>query len=302
MVQVPLENTSKNMLIAATNAFIALDDLRSRGHARNPISGEVNPVPVVTMDLRSRGVKWCIIGGTNYGKGSSREHAALEPRFLGGVAIVAKSFARIHKTNLKEQGMLPLTFDHLEDYDRIVEGDRVELPGLEDGEMLGGVMLLGSLGERRGRKGVMLVAGVWYSIGAILMVANIGSYSEASRWSRAFWCRVWLRHDRGCYLCFQSRATSSPRLYRHILQNKHYVWRHGQLLDQLWVNIADFQQIELAMANGPDSSTDPRCHFVRWATILSRVSPLPHAQRPSQPRQTGVIWPLQFARRSSLLR
>lgn len=83
----------------------------------------------------SRSATWCIIGDWNYGEGSSREHAALEPRYLGGVAIIACSFARIHETNLKKQGMLPLTFANPADYDKIALGDRVTLVGVEKGEM-----------------------------------------------------------------------------------------------------------------------------------------------------------------------
>merc|ERR1711915_127454 len=74
---------------------------------------------------------WCVIGDDNYGEGSSREHAALEPRHLGGRAIIVKSFARIHETNLKKQGMLPLTFANPSDYDKINPNDKISLLGLE---------------------------------------------------------------------------------------------------------------------------------------------------------------------------
>ena len=74
--------------------------------------------------------RWVVIGDENYGEGSSREHAALEPRYLGGRAIVVKSFARIHETNLKKQGMLPLTFSKASDYDTISGNDRVDILGL----------------------------------------------------------------------------------------------------------------------------------------------------------------------------
>lgn len=81
-------------------------------------------------DYRARGVKWVVIGDQNYGEGSSREHAALSPRLLGGAAVIARSFARIHESNLKKQGLLALTFLDPADYDRVREDDRVSLVGL----------------------------------------------------------------------------------------------------------------------------------------------------------------------------
>lgn len=78
------------------------------------------------------GVRWVAVGDENYGEGSSREHAALEPRHLGGRAIIVKSFARIHETNLKKQGMLPLTFDNAADYDKIQPTDKISLLGLKE--------------------------------------------------------------------------------------------------------------------------------------------------------------------------
>lgn len=130
-----LENISNNMLTTATNAFLPGDDPQMLGHTKNPLSHEVHVVPEVARDLQSRGIRWCIIGDHNYGEGSSREHAALEPRFLGGVAIIARSFARIHETNLKKQGMLPLTFENPDDYERIGEGDCIQLLGVEEGDL-----------------------------------------------------------------------------------------------------------------------------------------------------------------------
>lgn len=105
-----LENISNNMLTTASNASLP-NDPQLLGHTRNPLTGKVNVVPEVARDLQKNGVRWCIIGDINYGEGSSREHAALEPRYLGGTAIIVRSFARIHETNLKKQGMLPLTFN-----------------------------------------------------------------------------------------------------------------------------------------------------------------------------------------------
>jgi aconitate hydratase len=78
------------------------------------------------------GIKWVVIGDENYGEGSSREHAALEPRYLNGAAIITRSFARIHETNLKKQGMLPLTFANPSDYDKINPDDKVDIVGLQD--------------------------------------------------------------------------------------------------------------------------------------------------------------------------
>jgi aconitate hydratase len=129
-----LENISNNMLLAASNAFLASDS-QLLGHTIHPLTNEVGLIHEVARDLRARGINWCIFGDWNYGEGSSREHAALEPRFLGGVAIIARSFARIHETNLKKQGMLPLTFANPQDYDRIQLGDRITLQGVEDGEL-----------------------------------------------------------------------------------------------------------------------------------------------------------------------
>lgn len=86
---------------------------------KNQLTGEWGGVPDVARHYKSKGVKWVAVGDENYGEGSSREHAALEPRHLGGRAIIVKSFARIHETNLKKQGVLPLTFATPADYDKV---------------------------------------------------------------------------------------------------------------------------------------------------------------------------------------
>lgn len=117
-----LDNISNNMLIGAVNAANS-----EANKVLNQKSGKWDAVPAVARDYKSKGIKWVVIGDWNYGEGSSREHAALEPRHLGGLAIITRSFARIHETNLKKQGMLPLTFDNAEDYDRISPDDRVDL-------------------------------------------------------------------------------------------------------------------------------------------------------------------------------
>ena len=117
-----LDNISNNMLIGAINA--------ANGEAnkiKNQESADWDAVPAVARDYKKRGIKWVVIGDWNYGEGSSREHAALEPRHLGGLAIITRSFARIHETNLKKQGMLPLTFSNPEDYDKIKPDDRVDI-------------------------------------------------------------------------------------------------------------------------------------------------------------------------------
>lgn len=99
---------------------------------RNQGTNDWGTVPDVARDYRKKGVKWVAVGDENYGEGSSREHAALEPRHLGGRAIIVKSFARIHETNLKKQGLLPLTFADPADYDKIQPNDKISLLGLKD--------------------------------------------------------------------------------------------------------------------------------------------------------------------------
>ncbi|TQV98336.1 hypothetical protein V2A60_007916 [Cordyceps javanica] len=117
-----LDNISNNMLIGAIN--------EANGEAnkiKNFTTGDWDAVPAVARDYKKKGIKWVVVGDWNYGEGSSREHAALEPRHLGGLAIVTRSFARIHETNLKKQGMLPLTFADPADYDKIKPDDKVDI-------------------------------------------------------------------------------------------------------------------------------------------------------------------------------
>ncbi|KAH8803527.1 putative aconitase [Xylogone sp. PMI_703] len=121
-----LENISNGTLIGAINAENDKANL-----VRNVFTGEYEGVPDVAKDYKSRGVQWVVIADHNYGEGSSREHAALQPRFLNGVAVIAKSFPRLHEANLKKQGMLPLTFVDEADYDRINPSDRISLIGLD---------------------------------------------------------------------------------------------------------------------------------------------------------------------------
>eukprot|EP01088_Endostelium_zonatum_P008861 TRINITY_DN22029_c0_g1_i1.p1 TRINITY_DN22029_c0_g1~~TRINITY_DN22029_c0_g1_i1.p1 ORF type:complete len:782 (-),score=217.83 TRINITY_DN22029_c0_g1_i1:78-2423(-) len=120
-----LDNISNNMFIGAINS-----ENNEANKVRNQNTGEFGAVPDVARAYKAAGVKWVVVGDENYGEGSSREHAALEPRHLGGVAVIVKSFARIHETNLKKQGLLPLTFADPKDYDKIEASDRLSILGL----------------------------------------------------------------------------------------------------------------------------------------------------------------------------
>ena len=123
-----LDRFSDNMLSGATNAFTG-----ERGRGANALTGETGMTfSDIARHYRAAGVPWVVIGDANYGEGSSREHAALSPRLLGGVAVIARSFARIHETNLKKQGLLALTFADSVDYDRIRADDRLSLIGLSE--------------------------------------------------------------------------------------------------------------------------------------------------------------------------
>jgi len=121
-----LENISNNLLITAINS-----ENEEMNTVKNQDTGVYGGVPDVARQYKEAGVNWVVFGDENYGEGSSREHAALEPRFLGGRAIIVKSFARIHETNLKKQGMLPLTFADKADYELVQPTDRVAITGLE---------------------------------------------------------------------------------------------------------------------------------------------------------------------------
>ncbi len=120
-----LDNISNNLFIGAINAF------NEKANAvKNQLSGEYLEVPAAARHYKKEGLGWVVFGDENYGEGSSREHAAMEPRHLGALAIIVKSFARIHETNLKKQGLLPLTFIDASDYDKVQEDDRVSISGL----------------------------------------------------------------------------------------------------------------------------------------------------------------------------
>jgi aconitate hydratase len=120
-----LDNISNNMLIGAINYFNNTAD-----SVKNELTGEYGPVPATQRDYKAHGIGSIVVGDENYGEGSSREHAAMEPRHLGVRAILVKSFARIHETNLKKQGMLGITFADSADYDKIQEDDIFDITGL----------------------------------------------------------------------------------------------------------------------------------------------------------------------------
>jgi aconitate hydratase len=121
-----LDNISNNMLIGAENAFTGKTNL-----IKNQLDGQYDAVPAVARAYKAQGIGTIVVGDENYGEGSSREHAAMEPRHLGVRAVVVRSFARIHETNLKKQGMLALTFADKAGYDKILEDDTFDIAGLE---------------------------------------------------------------------------------------------------------------------------------------------------------------------------
>ena len=123
-----LDKFSDNMFMGAVNAYSG-----ETGKTKNLETGEEGlAVSRVARDYKARGIRWVVIGDDNYGEGSSREHAALSPRLLNGAAVISRSFARIHETNLKKQGLLALTFSDPADYDRVREDDRMSITGLSE--------------------------------------------------------------------------------------------------------------------------------------------------------------------------
>ncbi len=166
-----LDNISNNMFTGATNAFTG-----ESGKTRDLLSGETGvDVPKVARHYKAEGLKWVVVGDENYGEGSSREHAAMSPRLLGAAAVVTRSFARIHETNLKKQGILPLTFVDPADYDKVRETDRVSvvgLAGLEPGGELEVVFHHEGGGEDRARMRHTLNAEQieWFRAGSALNV------------------------------------------------------------------------------------------------------------------------------------
>ncbi len=122
-----LENISGNLYLGAVNAFTG-----AVGEGKNQLDGSTASFPEVAAAYHAAGQRWVVVGDRNIGEGSSREHAAMEPRFRGCAAVIARSFARIHETNLKKQGVLALTFVNPADYDHIGEDDRISITGLAD--------------------------------------------------------------------------------------------------------------------------------------------------------------------------
>ena len=120
-----LDKISDNLLLGAVNAFN--DEV---GKGKNILNNKIEPLPQIARQYKQNEISWVIIGGDNYGEGSSREHAAMTPRYLGCAAVIAKSFARIHETNLKKQGILALTFANPSDYDKIKESDTISIVSL----------------------------------------------------------------------------------------------------------------------------------------------------------------------------
>ena len=122
-----LDNLSDNMLLGAVNGFN--DEV---GNGKNILNNEIEPFSKIARQYKQQGLNWIIIGDNNYGEGSSREHAAMTPRYLGCVAVITKSLARIHETNLKKQGVLALTFNDPNDYEKILEDDKISLINLDN--------------------------------------------------------------------------------------------------------------------------------------------------------------------------
>ncbi|MBP9837430.1 MAG: aconitate hydratase, partial [Proteobacteria bacterium] len=122
-----LDKISDNMYIGAVNAFT-----NEAGKGLNILTGARDSYSNVARNYKANKLSWVAVGDENYGEGSSREHAAMSPRFLGAKAVIAKSFARIAETNLKKQGVLALTFSNPADYDKIQEEDRLSILGLAD--------------------------------------------------------------------------------------------------------------------------------------------------------------------------
>ncbi|HMB71644.1 MAG TPA: aconitase family protein, partial [bacterium] len=123
-----LDRISDNMFNGAVNAFGG-----EAGTAKNLETGETGvEIAKIARDYKAKGLRWVVVGDENYGEGSSREHAAMSPRHLGAAAVIVRGFARIHETNLKKQGVLPLTFENAADYDQVKEDDRISVTGLSD--------------------------------------------------------------------------------------------------------------------------------------------------------------------------
>jgi len=122
-----IDNISDNLLLGASNSFT-----KNIGTGINNLTNDIGKFAEIARSYKSHDIPWLIIGDHNYGEGSSREHAAMSPRHLGCVAVIAKSFARIHETNLKKQGVLALTFNDETDYDKIKQFDQITIKDLNN--------------------------------------------------------------------------------------------------------------------------------------------------------------------------
>lgn len=169
-----LDKISDNLLLGAVNSFNG-----KIGVGKNVFSNQVAAFPEIARRYKGEGIKWIIIGDKNYGEGSSREHAAMSPRYLGCVAIVARSFARIHETNLKKQGVLAATFANESDYEKIDEDDRVSIRGLsrlEPGKPLRCILYH----SKRGEETIWLEHSYnkdqieWFRMGSALNIIRFG--------------------------------------------------------------------------------------------------------------------------------
>jgi aconitate hydratase len=140
-----LDKISDNLLLGAVNSFNG-----KIGIGKNVFNNQIAPFPDIARTYRNQGIRWIIIGDKNYGEGSSREHAAMSPRYLGCAAVIARSFARIHETNLKKQGVLATTFANTSDYEKVREDDKVSILGLsrlEPGKLLECILHHGNRGD-----------------------------------------------------------------------------------------------------------------------------------------------------------
>lgn len=140
-----LDKISDNLLLGAVNAYRDGEV----GSGKNTLNSKIESFPHIAREYKKRGLKWIIVGDNNYEEGSSREHAAMTPRYLGCAAVIAKSFARIHETNLKKQGVLALTSADPFDYSKIMEDDRISIVGLNNLRSLSIVSCITSTEERK---------------------------------------------------------------------------------------------------------------------------------------------------------
>ncbi len=127
-----LTNISGNLFLGANNAFAIADGNTEPGQGKDVRDGSIKPIPELAREYKAAGIDWIAVGDENWGEGSSREHAAMEPRYMGGKVVLVRSFARIHEANLKKQGVLPLTFANPNDYDKIRFDDAIDVTGLTD--------------------------------------------------------------------------------------------------------------------------------------------------------------------------